>query len=173
MQTCCDASFGLYQPYAVRGWAAPFLISEEIWKRALILYRVFRKLSFGNLPGLSWREAIRIPAFSFSKKGAGFQLPIISRSSLCGKDGFFRFLTQLFRAWKRVPEEMEVKSEESKPSKSQVKQNQTGIPFPHRASRTDWEACVYSIPTVWGMPLSRAWFSVPGWGRRMYAHAID
>ena len=32
---------------------------------------------------------------------------------------------------------MEVKSEESKPSKFQAKQNQTGIPFPHRASRTD------------------------------------
>jgi len=55
------------------------------------LYRVFRKLSFLNLPGFLWCEAIRIPAFSIFKKGAGFQLLIISRSSLSGKGGFFHF----------------------------------------------------------------------------------
>lgn len=44
------------------------------------MYRVFRKLSFLNLPGFLWREAIRIPAFFIFKKGAGFQLPIFSRS---------------------------------------------------------------------------------------------
>ena len=71
MQTRCDASYELYQPYAVRDWAAPFLISEESWKRALILYRVFGNLSFGNLPGFLWCEAIRIPAFFIFKKGAG------------------------------------------------------------------------------------------------------
>ena len=49
-------------------------------KRVLILYRVFRKLSFGTLPGFSWREAIRIPAFFIFKKGAGSQLLIFSRS---------------------------------------------------------------------------------------------
>ena len=88
MQTCCDASFELCQPYAVRDWAAPFLISEESWKRALILYRVFRKLSFLNLPGFLWREAIRIPAFFIFKKGAGFQLPIISRSPVTRRAAF-------------------------------------------------------------------------------------
>ena len=151
----------------------PFLISSENSKRALNIYRVFRKLSYVNQPGFLGRGSLKNPGFFVLKKGAGCQPPIPDRSPVSRRTAFFRFLTQLFRAWKRAPEEMEVKSEESKPSKSQVKQNQTGIPFPHRASRTDWEACVYSIPTVWGMPLSRTWFSVPGWGRRMYAHAID
>ena len=50
----------------------------------LLFYRVFRNLSFGNLPGFFWCEAIRIPAFFIFKKGAGFQLLIISRSSLSG-----------------------------------------------------------------------------------------
>ena len=68
---------------------------------------------------------------------------------------------------------MEVKVEESEQSKFQAKQNQTGIPFPHRPSRPVGEARLYSIPTVRGMPLSRAWFSVPGQGRGVYAHAID
>ena len=68
---------------------------------------------------------------------------------------------------------MEVKSEESEQSKSQAQKNQTGIPFPYRASRSDGEAHLYSIPTVRGLPLSRAWLSVPGRGRRMYAHTTD
>ena len=118
------------------------------------------------------RRSLENPGFFIFKRALTFRRPFPA-VLLFWEDGFFRFLTQLFRAWKRVPEEMEVKSEESKPSKFQAKQNQTGIPFPHRASRTDWKARLYCIPTVRGMPLSRAWFSVPGWGRRMYAHAID
>ena len=43
---------------------------------------------------------------------------------------------------------MEVKIEESEQWKFQTKTNQTGIPFPHRASRTDRKACLYSIPTL-------------------------
>lgn len=151
----------------------PFLISSENSKRALNIYRVFRKLSYVNQPGFFEAQKPRESRLFCFEKGRWLSAPDSRPFSCFREDGFFRFLTQLFRAWKRVPEEMEVKSEESKPSKFQAKQNQTGIPFPHRASRTDWEACVYSIPTVWGMPLSRAWFSVPGWGRRMYAHAID
>ena len=57
---------------------------------------------------------------------------------------------------------MEVKIEESEQSKFQSKQNQTGIPFLHRASRPDGKACLYDIPIVRGVPLSRTWFSVPG-----------
>ena len=115
-------------------WAAPFLISEEIWKRALILYKVFGKLSFGNLPGFLWREAIRIPAFFIFKKGAGFQLLIISRSSLCGKDGLFVFGVNYPRL-KKAPENMEVKSEESESNEFQIYENRPGIPWPYRPSR--------------------------------------
>ena len=57
---------------------------------------------------------------------------------------------------------MEVKSEESCTSKFQAKQNQTGIPFPHRASRTDRKACLYSMATVRALPLSRPRLPVPG-----------
>ena len=68
---------------------------------------------------------------------------------------------------------MEVKIEETEQSKFQAKQNQTGIPFPHWASRPDREAHLYSVPIVRGVPLSRTWFSVPGWGRGVYAHTTD
>ena len=95
-------------------------------KRVLILYRVFRKLSFGTLPGFSWREAIRIPVFFIFKKGAGSQRPIISRSSLSGKGGFFRFRSKLPASEKRAPENMEVKSEKS--NEFQTYENRPGIP---------------------------------------------
>ena len=70
MQTCCDASFELYQPYAVRDWAAPFLISEEVWKKGADFYKVFRKLSFGNWPELLWGSSHNNPGFFIFKKGA-------------------------------------------------------------------------------------------------------
>ena len=149
MQTCCDASFELYQPYAVRDWAAPFLISEESWKRALLFYRVFRNLSFGTLPEFSWREAIRIPAFFIFKKGAGFQLLIISRSSLSGKGGFFRFRSKLPASEKRAPENMEVKSEKS--NEFQTYENRPGIPWPYWPSRFCREACMHGNTLVWGV----------------------
>ena len=69
----------------------PFWFRRKFEKRALLFYRVFRNLSFGNLLGFLRCEAIRIPAFFIFKKGAGSQLPIFSRSPLCGKDGFFVF----------------------------------------------------------------------------------
>ena len=55
----------------------PFWFRRKFEKGALLFYRVFRNLSFGNLPGFLWCEAIRIPAFFIFKKGAGFQLLII------------------------------------------------------------------------------------------------
>ena len=58
----------------------PFWFRRKFEKRALLFYRVFRNLSFGNLPGFLWCEAIRIPAFFIFKKGAGSQLLIFSRS---------------------------------------------------------------------------------------------
>lgn len=68
---------------------------------------------------------------------------------------------------------MEVKIEESEQSKFQAKQDQTGIPIPHRTPRSDGEARLYSNSAVRGMPLSQSWLSVPGRGWRMYAHKID
>ena len=95
-------------------------------KKGAAFYRVFRNLSFGNLPGFLWCEAIRIPAFFIFKKGAGFQLQIISRSSLSGKGGFFRFRSKLPASEKRAPENMEVKSEKS--NEFQTYENRPGIP---------------------------------------------
>ena len=66
----------------------PFWFRRKFEKRALLFYRVFRNLSFGNLPGFLWCEAIRIPAFSIFKKGAGFQLLIISRSPVIRRAAF-------------------------------------------------------------------------------------
>ena len=152
-------------------WAAPFLISGEIWKRALILYRVFRKLSFLNLPGFLWCEAIRIPAFFIFKKGACFQLPIISRSSLSGKGGFFRFRSKLPASEKRAPENMEVKSEGS--NEFQIYENCSGIPFSYWPSRFRRKACMHGNSLVWRVSVPKPWFFVPRRGRGVYAHAID
>ena len=104
MQTPFDTLFEQVQPDTTKILAAPFLVSDRISKRAQLFQRVFRKLSYVNQPGFLWRSsAIRIPAFSFSKRA----LPRSTLSSavlLFWEDGFFRFLTLLFRARKRAPD---------------------------------------------------------------------
>ena len=126
-----------------------------------------------NQPGFLWRSsAIRIPAFSFSKRA----LASSSRFAavlLFWEDGFFHFLRTISRASKRALEEMEVRIEESEQSKFHAKQNQTGIPFPYGASRPDGKACLYDIPIVRGMSLSRPRLSLSGRGRGVYAHTTD
>ena len=48
-----------------------------------------------NQPGFLWRSrAIRIPAFSFSKRALTFQHPFLSRSPQTGRTAFFIFLEQ-------------------------------------------------------------------------------
>ena len=170
MQTCCDASFELYQPHALRDWAAPFLFSEEIWKRALILYRVFRKLSFLNLPGFLWREAIRIPAFFIFKKGAGFQLPIISRSPVTRRAAFL-FSESITSVKKRAPGNMEVKSEGL--NEFQIYENCSGIPFSYWPSRFRRKACMHGNSLVWRVSVPKPWFFVQRRGRRVYAYTSN
>ena len=117
MQTPFDTLFEQAQPDKAEIFAAPFLISDRISKRAQLFYRVFRKLSYVNQPGFLWRScAIRIPAFSFSKRA----LPRSTLSSavlLFREDGFFHFLRTISRASKRALGEMEVKIEESEQRK--------------------------------------------------------
>ena len=116
-------------------WAAPFLISEEIWKRALIFIKFSESYHLKIDRNYCGEAAIAIPAFFIFKKGAGFQLLIISRSSLSGKGGFFRFRSKLPASEKRAPENMEVKSEESESNEFQIYENRPGIPWPYRPSR--------------------------------------
>lgn len=68
---------------------------------------------------------------------------------------------------------MEVNCEETKSSEFKTQQNQTGISFPHRASLSDGEAHLYSIPTVRGVPLFRLWLIMPGRGLRVYANQTN
>ena len=92
MQTPFDTLFEQVQPDATEILAAPFLVSDRISKRAQLFYRVFRKLSYVNQPGFLWRSsAIRIPAFSFSKRTLTFQHPFLSRSPISGRTAFFVF----------------------------------------------------------------------------------
>ena len=58
------------------------------------MYRVFGNLSFGNLPGFLWREAIRIPAFSFSK-GRWLPAPDSQPFFLMREGRLFCFRSQL------------------------------------------------------------------------------
>ena len=69
----------------------PFLISSGNSKRALNIYRVFRKLSFVNQPGFLRRRSLENPGFFIFKKGAGCQLPIPGRSPVSGRTAFFVF----------------------------------------------------------------------------------
>ena len=149
----------------------PFWFRRKFEKRALLFYRVFRNLSFGNLPWYLRCEVIRIPAFFIFKKGAGFQLLIISRSSLSGKGGFFRFRSKLPASEKRAPENMEVKSEGS--NEFQIYENCSGIPFSYWPSRFRRKACMHGNSLVWRVSVPKPWFSVSGRGRGVYAHAID
>ena len=149
----------------------PFWFRRKFEKRALLFYRVFRNLSFGNLPGFLWCEAIRIPAFFIFKKGAGFQLLIISRSSLSGKGGFFRFRSKLPASEKRAPENMEVKSEGS--NEFQIYENCSGIPFSYWPSRFRRKACMHGNSLVWRVSVPKPWFFVPRRGRRVYAYTSN
>ena len=62
----------------------PFLISSENSKRALNIYRVFRKLSYVNQPGFLGRGSLKNPGFFVLKKGAGCLAPIPGRSPVLG-----------------------------------------------------------------------------------------
>lgn len=112
------------------------------------------------------------PGFFFFKKGAGCQHLIPGRSPVSGRTAFL-FSKHTIPRLKKGAGGMEVKIEESEQSKFQAKQDQTGIPIPHRTPRSDGEARLYSNSAVRGMPLSQSWLSVPGRGWRMYAHKID
>ena len=65
-----------------------FLISSENSKRALNIYRVFRKLSYVNQPGFLRRRSLENPGFFVLKKGAGCQPPIPGRSPVSGRTAF-------------------------------------------------------------------------------------
>ena len=71
--------------------AAPFLISDRISKRALLFYRVFRKLSFVNLPGFLGRISLENPGFFCFQKGRWLSAPDSRPFSCLREDGFFVF----------------------------------------------------------------------------------
>ena len=123
MQTPLDAPFEQVQPDTTKIFTAPFLISDRISKRAQLFYRVFRNLSYVNLPGFLWcGSAIRIPAFSFSKRALTFQHPFLSRFPFW-EDGFFVFSEQYpasekgrRRKWRLIVK---------KPNQARLKPNRT------------------------------------------------
>ena len=73
----------------------PFLISSENSKRALNIYRVFRKLSYVNQPGFLGRGSPKNPGFFVLKKGAGCQPPIPGRSPVSGRTAFLFSMNKL------------------------------------------------------------------------------
>ena len=137
MQTPFDTLFEQAQPDTAKIFAAPFLVSDRISKRALLLLLRFQKIIICESAGIfGARKPQESRLFCF-EKGRWLSAPDSRPFSCFREDGFFRFLRTLFCASKRALEEMEVKIEESEQWKFQTQTNQTGIPFPHRASRTD------------------------------------
>lgn len=61
-----------FEPLSPQKYQYPFWISLRISKRALLLYRSFQKvINFFFKPGIGSAVALRYPAFSISRKGAG------------------------------------------------------------------------------------------------------
>jgi hypothetical protein len=73
----------------------PFLISSENSKRALNIYRAFRKLSYVNQPGFLGRGSLENPGFFVLKKGAGCQPPIPGRSPVSGRTALLFSMNKL------------------------------------------------------------------------------
>lgn len=72
-------------------WAAPFLISDRISKKAQLFYRVFRKLSCVNLPGFLWRSSHKNLGFFYFQKGRWLSVPFSQPFFCFREDGFFVF----------------------------------------------------------------------------------
>ena len=75
-------------PAFTRNQAVPFLISRGIPKRALNIYRVFRKLSYVNQPGFLWIGSHKNPGFFFFKKGADLSASFPQPFSFLGRTAF-------------------------------------------------------------------------------------
>ena len=70
----------------------PFLISSENSKRALNIYRVFRKLSYVNQPGFLGRGSLKNPGFFVLKMELAVS-PRFQAVLLFQGGRLFRFLT--------------------------------------------------------------------------------
>ena len=93
--------------------AAPFLLSDRISKRALLLLLRFQKIIICESAGIFVvQQRHKNPGFFFFKKDAASQHPFPSRSPVLG-GRLFCFLSIISRASKRALEEMEVNREES------------------------------------------------------------
>ena len=172
MQTPFDTPLELVQPDTTKIFAAPFWFPWKFQKRHSFFIEFSENYHMWISRNFCGVAAIKFRLFLFSKRALTFQHPFPAVLLFQG-GRLFLFSKHTIPRLKKGAGGMEVKIEESEQSKYQAKQNQTGIPFPYRTSRTDWKAHLYSLPAVRGVPLSRAWLSVPGRGRRMYAHKID
>ena len=112
-----DTSFKLVLPDAMRILVTYFFFTMDISKKGTDILMSFQKIIICESAGIFWgAEASRIPAFFIFKKGAGCQHLIPGRSPVLGRTAFL--LSHTIIPWlKKGAGEMEVKSEESKPSK--------------------------------------------------------
>ena len=91
MQTPFDTPLELVQPDTTKIFAAPFLISDRISKRALLLLLRFQKIIICESAGIFVAQLRhKNPGFFFFKKGAASQHPFLSRSPVLG-DRLFSF----------------------------------------------------------------------------------
>ena len=104
MQTPFDTLVEQAQPDTTKILAAPFLVSDRISKRAQLL-ESFQKIIICESAGIFVaQQRHKNPGFFFFKKDADFSAPFSQPFSYFREDGFFRFLTLLFRARKRAPD---------------------------------------------------------------------
>ena len=89
MQTPFDTLFEQAQPDKAEILAAPFLISDRISKRALLLLLSFQKIIICESAGIFVaQQRHKDPGFFFFKKGAASQHPFLSRSPITGRTAF-------------------------------------------------------------------------------------
>ena len=92
MQTPFDTLFEQVQPDATEIFAAPFLISDRISKRAQ-LFREFPKIIICESAGIFVaQQRHKNPGFFFFKKGAYLSAPFSLPFSCFGRTAFFVFL---------------------------------------------------------------------------------
>ena len=85
MQIPFDTLFEQVQPDATEILAAPFLISDRISKRALLLLLRFQKIIICEFAGVFVaRERHKNPGFFYFQNGAYLSAPFSSRSPILG-----------------------------------------------------------------------------------------
>ena len=141
---------------------SPFWFRAVFQKGHRFLYRVFRMLSYVNLPGFLWHGSHKNPGFFHFQKGRWFSAPNVMPFSYFREDGFFVFNgVQFILHWRVLR-----------------RGNHPGNVRPHHplgsCAERQWDCSRSTAGTAWKSVYSLLLFAIPGYrirtqGRNMVA----